>query len=69
MHAGLPLVLALAQAASAPTPAPNIQARGPQEGEVLPAFALKDQDGRERDFASLQGPNGLVLVFFRSADW
>ena len=28
-----------------------------------------DQEGRQRDFQSLTGPNGLVLVFFRSADW
>ena len=42
---------------------------GPRIGETLPAFALPDQDGRPRDFASLKGPNGLVLVFYRSADW
>jgi hypothetical protein len=38
-------------------------------GAVAPEFKLKDQSGRERDFASLTGPHGLVLVFFRSADW
>lgn len=42
---------------------------GPQPGQPLPAFSLPDQDGRIRDFASLKGPQGLVLVFFRSADW
>ena len=42
---------------------------GPRIGETLPAFALQDQDGEPRDFASLKGPNGLVLVFYRSADW
>ena len=42
---------------------------GPRVGEPLPAFEARDQDGRLRDFASLAGPNGLVLVFFRSADW
>jgi hypothetical protein len=36
---------------------------------AAPEFKLKDQTGRERDFASLAGPHGLVLVFFRSADW
>jgi cytochrome oxidase Cu insertion factor (SCO1/SenC/PrrC family) len=38
-------------------------------GAAAPAFKLRDQNGRERDFASLTGPKGLVLVFFRSADW
>ena len=38
-------------------------------GASAPEIRLKDQNGRERDRASLTGPNGLVLVFFRSADW
>ena len=42
---------------------------GPQVGQALPAFEATDQAGKPRDFASLKGPNGLVLVFFRSADW
>ena len=42
---------------------------GPKLGERLPAFEAKDQDGTTRSFASLAGPNGLVLVFYRSADW
>jgi hypothetical protein len=28
-----------------------------------------DQDGRLRTFESLRGPKGLILLFFRSADW
>jgi hypothetical protein len=43
--------------------------RGPAVGEPLPAFALADQAGVMRDFESLRGPRGLVLVFFQSADW
>ena len=42
---------------------------GPAVGRPLPAFEVRDQDGRSRDFASLTGPKGLVLVVFRSADW
>jgi len=42
---------------------------GPAVGQPLPPFEAQDQDGRRRDFTSLKGPNGLVLVFFRSADW
>lgn len=42
---------------------------GPEAGVRIPDFSLPDQAGRTRDFASLKGPKGLVLVFFRSADW
>lgn len=42
---------------------------GPQVGEIVPGFSLPDQEGRERSLESLMGPDGLVLVFFRSADW
>ena len=42
---------------------------GPVVGQTLPAFEVKDSKGVTRTFASLKGPNGLVLVFFRSADW
>ncbi len=38
-------------------------------GADTPDFKLKDQNGHDRDLASLRGPKGLVLVFFRSADW
>jgi peroxiredoxin len=42
---------------------------GLSAGAPAPDFSLPDQAGRSRDFASLAGPRGLVLVFFRSADW
>ncbi len=42
---------------------------GPAVGSRVPDFALPDQDGRLRSFADLAGPNGLLLVFTRSADW
>jgi len=38
-------------------------------GEKAPAFSLHDQFGREQTLESLQGANGTVLLFFRSADW
>lgn len=42
----------------------------PAAGDRLPAgFALPDQGGTTRNLASLSGPNGLVLVFARSAGW
>ena len=42
---------------------------GPGVGAKIPNFSLPDQTGQSRDYASLKGPKGLVLVFFRSADW
>ncbi len=42
---------------------------GPAVGQTLPAFEAPDQDGRPRSFDDLRGPKGLVLLFFRSADW
>lgn len=43
--------------------------RGPAVGQRLPGFELADQKGILRNFESLRGPRGLVLVFFQSADW
>jgi peroxiredoxin len=42
---------------------------GPEVGARIPGFSLPDQTGQSRNFAALRGPKGLVLVFFRSADW
>ncbi len=64
------VVLAMAQSpASTSSPGVNPATLGPAVGQPIPRFEVSDQDGRQRDFASLKGPNGLVLVFFRSADW
>ena len=46
-----------------------IAASGPQVGDAVPDFSLTDQTCADRDLASLMGPNGLMLVFSRSADW
>jgi hypothetical protein len=42
---------------------------GPAIGQKVPEFALPDQSGRSRSLRDLVGPNGLLLVFSRSADW
>ena len=42
---------------------------GPGIGERVPDFTLQDQTGRMRTLASVMGPKGAMLVFFRSADW
>ena len=50
-------------------PLPDIQTLGPQVGTKVPDFTLIDQKGQSRTLASLMGPKGLMLVFYRSADW
>ncbi len=42
---------------------------GPDIGQRVPDFALADQHGQIRTLNNLTGPNGLLLVFSRSADW
>jgi hypothetical protein len=42
---------------------------GPEVGHQVPAFAAQDQEGRTQTLKSIMGPNGAILVFFRSADW
>ena len=44
-------------------------ATGPDPGDRIPDFALPDQTGTLRGLNDLAGPNGLFLVFHRSADW
>lgn len=38
-------------------------------GDKAPAFAARDQFGNEQTDESVRGPNGTVILFFRSADW
>jgi hypothetical protein len=59
------VVLLATMSAASPSP-PDV---GPAVGEPIPTFGARDQAGRLRTFDDLKGPNGLVLVFFRSADW
>ena len=42
---------------------------GPQVGQPVPDFSLKDQNGKAWTRSSIMGANGAMLVFFRSADW
>jgi cytochrome oxidase Cu insertion factor (SCO1/SenC/PrrC family) len=58
------------QAPTSATPAvPDVQKLGPHVGERVPDFTLTDQGGRSHTLTSLTGARGLMLVFFRSADW
>ena len=42
---------------------------GPDVGSRMPPFEAPDQNGKVHSLASLLGPKGAVLVFYRSADW
>ena len=62
------LVLAVCAAAQSPDPV-DPTTLGPQVGEQVPAFTLVDHRGEGRTLESLYGPNGLMLLFSRSASW
>jgi peroxiredoxin len=47
----------------------DVSKLGPQIGERVPDFSLRDQTGRLRNLESIRGPRGAMLVFLRSADW
>ncbi len=47
----------------------DVESVGPKVGEAIPDFNLPDQRRQVHSLTSLLGPNGAVLVFFRSADW
>jgi len=47
----------------------DVSKLGPQVGEQVPDFSLKDQNGKVWTRQSIMGPKGAMLVFYRSADW
>lgn len=56
-------------AAQPPATQVDVRALGPQVGDRIPEFTLRDQNGRARSLTSLMGAKGLILLFYRSADW
>ncbi len=46
-----------------------LTAIGLEVGQKAPAFSARDQFGKLQNLDTLKGPNGTVLLFFRSADW
>lgn len=42
---------------------------GPAVGSAVPEFSAPDQTGKTQTLKSIMGPKGVMLVFFRSADW
>ena len=51
------------------SPPPDMSKIGVQVGQSVPDFVLPDQNGTRQTLKSVLGPNGAMLVFFRSADW
>lgn len=51
------------------TPLSYSERFGPMVGDTIPAFSAPDQNGKMQNLASVAGPKGAVLLFFRSADW
>ena len=71
--AALAVVAMSAPAARAQAPGArqkvDVSKLGPQVGQRVPDFSLRDQTGRTQTLQSIMGPRGAMLVFFRSADW
>jgi len=68
---GLALVATWSLAAPAGGQAQTVDVTtlGPQVGQQAITFQLPDQNGRPQTLASVAGPKGTMLVFFRSSDW
>ena len=67
-------LLAIVMYAGVQQPPSNYAAKpahsiGLEVGSKAPAFQLRDQKGQKQSNETLKGPNGTVLLFFRSADW
>jgi cytochrome oxidase Cu insertion factor (SCO1/SenC/PrrC family) len=58
-----------ASAQSQPRQKIDVSKLGPQVGDRVPDFDLKDQNGKNFNLKSIMGPKGAMLVFLRSADW
>jgi len=69
MRARLSVVAAVTAVVTLGAQALDLQTLGPQVGARVPDFSLSDQHGVTRTLRSTFGPKGVVLVFFRSADW
>ena len=62
-------LLAVPLSAQAPRVPVDVDRLGPQVGERVPGFTLRDQSGRLRTLESIMGPKGALIVFYRSVDW
>ncbi len=57
------------QAPATPRARIDVSKLGPRVGQTVPDFSLPDQTGKVWTRASIMGPNGALLLFYRSADW
>jgi hypothetical protein len=46
-----------------------LTAIGLNVNQKAPDFSARDQFGNDQNLATLKGPKGTILLFFRSADW
>ena len=69
----IPCLFSILAVGLAQKPGASQQPLGPTIGLSIgvkaPAFALRDQFDRDQSNATLKGPHGTILLFFRSADW
>jgi hypothetical protein len=65
----LPRPAAPQSSPAASPPRIDVSRLGPQVGQRVPEFSLKDQNGKTQTLQSIMGPKGAMLVFVRSADW
>ncbi len=63
------LLVPFSSAQSSARPKIEVSKLGPQVGDVVPEFSLKDQNGKTWTRQSIMGRTGAMLVFVRSADW
>ncbi len=64
-----PVTRVAAQRGQSPRTKIDVSKLGPQVGQTVPDFSLKDQNGKTWTRSSIMGPKGAMLVFYRSADW
>jgi hypothetical protein len=68
-RAGWSVLLLSACSLAGAAEGPPEEKTGIKVGEKAPAFALKDQSGKERSLADLLKKGNVALVFHRSAGW
>jgi cytochrome oxidase Cu insertion factor (SCO1/SenC/PrrC family) len=58
-----------AQEFDRPSSSDESMTTGPAVGERIPDFAGIDQHGKRLSWSEIKGPNGALILFYRSADW
>ena len=68
-HQVVAILLSAATVLAQPRTPIDVSRLGPQVGEQVPDFTLRDQKGATRSLGSVMRERGAMLVFIRSADW